>query len=838
MIHARRCFVAAVVLFSLSPVFASPMVYKKGVYEKQKKEIDKAIAEKDTRAVIKMLKKFIAPHKITAARYLADHGGRSAIKTLNEMNLRGGGWEGISHKKYPGFSRDASGEYAIAIYKISNREKSESEQIKALFEILDGQGPVIPKQVPQKYVKTNYAVGKRVAQELGKFKDKTILSRLRKSENRGVAKAAISMEIAGLTNARAMARCMQIARTDSLVQRNAAIFALGDFLPESIDLLDELALEGYKHALRMIVHDPTSRYVRDPSRISRKIFDILCWHLLKNDHAQIRIEALYALSGIRKQEFQQEIYQHLTYAMFDRSIPVRGKAVNALTSKTVLLKNKVYFDQIKDTLQAALINHPNPIVPGNLARVFKSLGYQMPELPAQPCKSKLLQDCLADEYQKYKKFLATIEDRKRKPPSEYLTIEQSLVPVFGEKMYTIDDFAFNRINPAIRKYLLSYLKTALSTDKRIDKRTDKQIGKAIDLLAYVGNSEDLKFVKNFVLQKEPGFATMVYLGKFTGVVIRRDIDGAEEFFRDMVEYIKLPGSEDTVSRRGSGSFLSNVCSYSLEDYTVKAFKMVADDKYGSKKSFPFSQTIDAETDAYSVNIGPSSIKRTALDRRITLGYWKHKKEIDALIAISDPEYYRQMPTHDKPAPVNIEAKPANKITLTGMTDDPLVQDALTQARAAYDKVSKLVLAGKFDGIDKLLADNGRAIPPGKMERMKSEFDKAMQQEKRLLEDVDKAGLNGRKDILVKVTVKDYQGNPGETTMQARFDSFLPKPQKVTAADKKKVTAATVTFAIPSTAKIYARHIPQAGGETETENGDLKVFMIKIDGKWLWNPFGW
>ena len=200
------------------------------------------------------------------------------------------------------------------------------------------------------------------------------------------------------------------------------------------------------------------------------------------------------------------------------------------------------------------------------------------------------------------------------------------MPIFSKKDYTYEEFAFNRLNPAIREYLLSYLENTESTSR--------STGKAITLLGYVGNAEDLEFIEEFISRKGTVYL-MPELGKFAGILIRRNIDGAERFYREMVNYIKAATPKNSVPQYEHCLFLVYACSFSLEDYTVRALKMAADDDYGSDKRFVFSQIAGKEANAYSLTMRPCSISSTALQERMAVDYLKHKEDIDAFIARID-----------------------------------------------------------------------------------------------------------------------------------------------------------------------------------------------------------
>jgi len=72
---------------------------------------------------------------------------------------------------------------------------------------------------------------------------------------------------------------------------------------------------------------------------------------------------------------------------------------------------------------------------------------------------------------------------------------------------------------------------------------------------------------------------------------------------------------------------------------------------------------------------------------------------------------------------------------------------------------------------------------------------------------------------------------------------LPKEPKPDASTKAVTVTGqediTVSFDIPKTAAMYKKHIPRGfSKETKGKKGNLRVFMKRINGKWMWNPFSW
>ncbi|MHC4123552.1 MAG: hypothetical protein ACYSSI_08270, partial [Planctomycetota bacterium] len=185
------------------PSLALKVSPNKTKIEIEAKQIQEMAIAGDVEGLIEMLSIGEFPSKVVAAEHLGEIGEERALPELKRLNEEHGGWvlREIHH--------DSSGAFAIAICKILTKGKSEQEQIEALFDLLEGTGPAVPqeakfrtvtingvlKKMPNSNLNRNYDVGKRVAAELDKFDDPSIVVRLRKSENEGAATPAVWMEV-------------------------------------------------------------------------------------------------------------------------------------------------------------------------------------------------------------------------------------------------------------------------------------------------------------------------------------------------------------------------------------------------------------------------------------------------------------------------------------------------------------------------------------------------------------------------------------------------------------------------------------------------------------------
>ena len=352
-----------------TPSLALRVPPNKAKIEAEAKQIQEMVATNYVDGLIDMLSSGEFPSKVGAAEHLGKIGDKSALPELERMNEEHGGWvlTEIHH--------DKSGAFAVAICKILTKYLPPGKQIEGLFDLLEGKGPAVPKTAEfttmivngtsrkvKRNLGYNFDVGKRVAAELDEFDDSSIVSRLRKSINKGAAIPAVWMEVREMDTEGAIAQCVKIARDEGGAQRYGAIHCLGKFGEGFIDALDQLAIEGHREAITVL------GYQKEKS----KVFELLCWHLINNKNYFVRSEAVHAVSYVRLKEHRVESLKILVAALYDPSKNIRRNAARALKNRAYK-QNKQYFDEIEDSLLIAL-KHPDVNVRENITTALTRLG--------------------------------------------------------------------------------------------------------------------------------------------------------------------------------------------------------------------------------------------------------------------------------------------------------------------------------------------------------------------------------------------------------------------------------------------------------------------------------
>jgi len=131
----------------------------------------------------------------------------------------------------------------------------------------------------------------------------------------------------------------------------------------------------------------------------------------------------------------------------------------------------------------------------------------------------------------------------------------------------------------------------------------------------------------------------------------------------------------------------------------------------------------------------------------------------------------------------------------------LAEKAKKEALEAFVHIRDLFIAGSFDELDGKLLDNGIVLPSGSIKNDKG-YERSIKIEQPVL-----------------IAIKD----------------MTPNNYRVGISNNGNIV---VSFTYPNTLEIIKANFKRCRTALTIENGQLTVFMRKIDGKWHWNPFGW
>jgi len=399
--------------------------------------------------------------------------------------------------------------------------------------------------------------------------------------------------------------------------------------------------------------------------------------------------------------------------------------------------------------------------------------------------------------------------------NRYLSVRKSLLPMFATRLLANEFFPFNRINPDIRPYILFYLEK--------DNYNYHIAAKGIWLLGFVGQADDIKFVDRYIqsrlnsLNEAETFRRLPNVvagasGCFAGMMIKREIQGAERFFRKYAEVTAWMPPEDGPeaiedARSRYSDFIMGAYQYSKADFILPLLQQ----KSSGPRPFPHESFIDAfekmEIDQYTKLMKPSPTSEEKLNENITKFLDNYGEMIDLLLRKQTYAQWREAQEKQKAVP-KVEKKPVDSfesIDMSETNEGGYLKAIASDAAKAYVQISRM-----------LLDRNAKDLPI----------------KKEILQDIQKAGLN------------KYDGFQVMVDVEAKINDFVPTVKSGEGKDegsdaepvvvKEKETAA-VTFNIKGTADIFKRHFPDAGDNSliSSTTGNVIINMKRIDDKWYW-----
>src|SRR3972149_97938 len=107
----------------------------------------------------------------------------------------------------------------------------------------------------------------------------------------------------------------------------------------------------------------------------------------------------------------------------------------------------------------------------------------------------------------------------------------------------------------------------------------------------------------------------------------------------------------------------------------------------------------------------------------------------------------------------------NVSAVADIVEDNYLIDSASEAIIAYTQITRMIIDGNYDPLIIPVLDDGKLIPLEKRKKDKDEMAKALDLEKRILEDLTKANLNNYGDYHVKVKFEATLGNVETGAMQ-------------------------------------------------------------------------
>jgi hypothetical protein len=415
---------------------------------------------------------------------------------------------------------------------------------------------------------------------------------------------------------------------------------------------------------------------------------------------------------------------------------------------------------------------------------------------------------------------------------EYLSIEESLLPIFHDPYYlSSGKFPFNRINPDIKEYLHFYLEK--------DNSVDRFSMNAISLLGYIGNNDDIQFVDGYLQEYLASSyrQSLLYKGNiavgagcFSGMMIKRKIEGAEAFFKKYAQvsaWYPPDVNDPAITSNASYAysvFVMMAYEFSHEGYVLQSLQTKSTTGVPYRHELPFSMKESAtgstrsyesvvemlmtrKTDLYTQSMEPVKISEDKLNEDLNKSLKEKNSVIEALVNKQTyADWQKAQEERKKSEAAKSEKKPTESfenIDLTNTVDGENIKNIAIQAVKAYQRLS--------------LTGNQKSI------LIKDEF----------LQALKKAGLKNFDDFKVKVEFETKIGNIMHSANVNKSNSQTTSEPKIV-IDKIKTN---ITFGIQGTAGMLEKFAPDTVHKSLLTNktGDFKVVMIRINDIWTWAP---
>ncbi|MCK5001167.1 MAG: hypothetical protein KAS23_16600 [Anaerohalosphaera sp.] len=400
--------------------------------------------------------------------------------------------------------------------------------------------------------------------------------------------------------------------------------------------------------------------------------------------------------------------------------------------------------------------------------------------------------------------------------SNYLPVRTSLIPVYGwgagyqNNYFGPEYFPMNKINPSAKEHVLYCLNIEEGLNRKHGKGIHVKRG-AIWLLGFIGETEDLTIVDNF-LQKylssekllrnqwtgtKKQFAGAV--GCYAGMMIKRNIDGAESFFEKYAKVSawvfsdeKTNTSDLNKAKSCYSDFIMSAYIYSKSDFVLPYIQQKSEDSLPFSHEHYLENLLEMEIDRYSKYTLPTTVPEDKLRFYYTKCFEAWGTQIDALMNKED----LNIPKKIKKSSLNL----FDNIALAETVEGGYLKAAARQAAKEYTQVSK-----------KLLDKEAKSLPINKD----------------VLKDIRMAGLKKYDAFHVKIKIE-----------AAIEDLFSSSQQQTTipAVMIERETSA-VTFNIKDSAVIHKKHVPDAVDDAHISptTGDVKIYMKRLKNKWHWDP---
>jgi len=413
-------------------------------------------------------------------------------------------------------------------------------------------------------------------------------------------------------------------------------------------------------------------------------------------------------------------------------------------------------------------------------------------------------------------------------------------------------FPHHRINPKAQKYARFFLEN----DARALDNYCPRMG-ALWILGFVGDDTSVPFVDHYIqawlksgvndqrlMSRNLGHC----MGVFGGAALKRDLPGARAFVEKYAQFNSWLRDKENPSpmalknaRRFCQPFVGAVFQFSKAAFMRPSLEQKIPGTDRRLVGEPYvKRLVSLPYDYYTELMKPHPAPTTGKYK----GYFEARfaeraNKIDALIAKADGKPAPKQPPATKktrtPASTRSsrdrDTLPPSVLLKRGGSTSLYVVALCEEGVTAYEQFLNLLLSEDYDTLLKNILNNERRVYPEKVKKNRDGLVKDLLVERALMAEAQSSRL------LDKSRYRNFQISVSLTANVERIGA-----EELETKSAKGVETVTLLFVIPESAIIYRKHIPQVGvgsaEKTITPEGDLQVYMKRINGKWYWNPFGW
>jgi len=340
---------------------------------------------------------------------------------------------------------------------------------------------------------------------------------------------------------------------------------------------------------------------------------------------------------------------------------------------------------------------------------------------------------------------------------------------------------------------------------------------AIRMLGYVGEDADVALLKTIIEVQPEGVLSVesqsILSSVFDsiGILCRRDVDRANNLVKELASVAYWRNrkyswySEEILDKKPERRMES------LSRF-LYGYRLANSDKLVEVLASILRQIDDPQTKAYIQTAADPERLKTVCNKVIDIEKMPVSEDLREIIA-------------------TVSKNKSEGIARLTAKDSENRQEAMTiisvmeEAMKEYSLLQQHIANENYAGLQYSLLDNGRQIDAEKLHKRWPEYEKDLGVEKKIFSLLQKTDIK-----CIGYRIDRVQGFAVPEAIRENHDHV---------AVIKIKEDVIVSFKLNGSGEIgselFAR---QKGSLTVADDGTLIVYLMRIDGKWYWNPFGW